>query len=244
MMLLFAVSSVQAQEGRKVLKGKVIANSSELGGIYIVNLKTDADTVTEDGGYFSIPAKEGDTLMFSAVQFNARKTVIKKEDLESSVYFVKMEVLTRQLDEVMISQYKNINAESLRIIPKGQKKYTPAERKLAAAGELHWYSPLLIPVGGMSVDGLLNSISGRTAMLKKELLVERKEILMKKITNQFDENYFTETLHIPKEYVPGFQFYLVENKELESAINAKNKTMAAFIMNRLAIEYLDLLQKK
>lgn len=243
--IFFAACSLHAQDAsRKVLKGKVVANSADLEGIYIVNLKSDLSTLTESGGYFSIPAKEGDTLMFSAVQFKALKVVVRKDDVESSVFFVKMEVLLRQLDEVTINEYKNINAVSLRILSKPAKKYTPAERKLRTAEELHWYSPLLIPVGGMSVDGLINSISGRTAMLKKELVVERKEFLFKKITDQFKEEYFTETLKIPAEYVKGFQYYLIENKEFETALNDKNITMATFIMNRLATEYLQLLKEK
>ena len=228
----------------KVLKGKVVADAADLEGIYIVNLKSDLSTLTEKGGYFSIPATEGDTLIFSSVQFKGEKVKIKKQDLEGDLFFVKMEILTRQLDEVTVKEYKNINAESLGIIPKGQKKYTPAERKLETAGEFHWYSPLLIPVGGMSVDGLLNSISGRTTMLKKELIVERKEFLLKKIKEQFEESYFTETLKIPADYVAGFEYYIVEDKELAIAINEKNKTKATFVLNKLALEYLTLMKEK
>lgn len=239
-----AFSTTMQAQTVKILKGKVVADANDLEGIYIVNLKTDASTLTEKGGYFSIPATEGDTLQFSSVQFKGVQQIVKKEDLTSELLFVKMEILTRQLDEVKVNEYKNINAVSLGIIPKGQKKYTPAERKLYTAGELHWYSPLLIPVGGMSVDGMINSISGRTAMLKKELIVERKEFFMKKIKDQFEENYFTETLKIPADYVDGFQFYLVENSELEMALNEKNKIKATFIMSKLAADYLELLKEK
>jgi len=243
--LLFVAFGVHAQaQNAKVLKGKVVANSSDLEGIYIVNIKSDLSTLTENGGYFTIPAKEGDTLMFSAVQFKGVKIALKKADFETDLFFVKMEVLLRQLDEVKINEYKNINAVSLGIISPNTKHYTPAERKLRTAEELHWYSPLLIPVGGMSVDGLINSISGRTAMLKKELVVERKEFLLKKITEQFKEEYFTETLKIPADYVNGFHYFLVENKEFATALKDKNKTMATFIMNKLATEYLQLLKEK
>jgi hypothetical protein len=54
-----------------------------------------------------------------------------------------------------------ITAESLGIIPYGQKKYTPAERKLYTA------------TSGGGIDGLLNTISGRKAMLKKKSLSKR-----------------------------------------------------------------------
>lgn len=242
---LFAFQSLFAQQGdRTVLKGKIVADSNELQGINIINLKADLSTATLNGGYFTIPVKVGDTLMFSAVQFKALKKVVRAADLDGALYFVKMEIMERQLDEVKINEYKNINAVSLGILSKPAKKYTPAERRLATAGELHWYSPLLIPVGGMSVDGMINSISGRTAMLKKELVVERKEFMLRKITDQFEEAYFIETLKIPREYVKGFQYYLTENPEFTSAMNDKNKTMATFIMNRLATEYIDLLVEK
>ena len=223
--VLFLVAfAVEAQgQTTKLLKGKVVANTNDLEGIYIVNLKTELSTLTEKGGYFFIPAVEGDTLLFSSVQFKGLKLALKKEDFNSDLFFVKMEILTRQLDEVKINEYKNINAVSLGIISPNTKHYTPAERKLRTAEELHWYSPLLIPVGGMSVDGMINSISGRTAMLKKELIIERKEFLMKKIKDQFEENYFTETLKIPTDYVEGFQYYLVESSALEKALNDKNK---------------------
>lgn len=243
--LLFIIFAVPSHgQTAKLLKGKVMANSNELEGIYIVNIKSDLSTLTQSGGYFSIPAKEGDTLMFSHVQFKGLKVMLKKIDFEAELFFVKMEILLRQLDEVKINEYKNINAVSLRIISPNIKRYTPAERKLRTAEELHWYSPLLIPVGGMSVDGLINSMSGRTAMLKKELVVERKEFLMKKIRDQFETNYFTETLKIPVDYIEGFQYYIVDDKELAKAINEKNKTKATFIMNRLVMEYLTLLKEK
>lgn len=227
------------------LNGKVTADYSDLESIYIINLKTEKATLTERGGYFSIDAKVGDTLMFSAVQFKAIKITLSKEDIEKELFFVKMEPLIRVLDEVRIDEYKNINAVSLGIISPNTKHYTPAERKLKAAGEEpHWYSPLLIPLGGMSVDGLLNSISGRTAMLKKELVVEKKETLMDKISDYYDEKYFTETLKIPPDYVKGFLFYIVEDQKFVEAVNSKNKTMATFVMNELAVNYIALIKEE
>ena len=125
-------------------------------------------------------------------------------------------------------------------MPANQKTYTPAERKLAAAEEFKWYSPLLIPLGGMSVDGLLNSISGRTSMLKKELVVERKEMLQMKTSDYFEKKYFIETLKIPEIYVDGFLFYIAENERFARAMKDKNKTMVSFILSELAVEYLKL----
>lgn len=243
-LFLVTISSGQGLSSSKRLNGKVTADYNDLEGIYIVNLKTERATLAERGGYFSITASVGDTLMFSAVQFKGLKVVLKESDFEKELLFVKLETLVRSLDEVRINEYKNINAVSLGIISPNTKHYTPAERKLRTAEELHWYSPLLIPLGGMSVDGMINSISGRTAMLKKELVVEKKETLMKKISDYYDEKYFTETLKIPQDYVKGFLFFIVEDQKFVEAVNSKNKTMATFIMNELAVNYIALIQEK
>lgn len=234
--IIFISFLTNAQESvSKKLKGKVIADSSDLESIYIVNLKTNNASLTERGGYFEISASVGDTIMFSSVQFKGVKIALKKEDFEKELLFVKMETLMRQLDEVKIMQYKGINAVSLGIVPKGIKVYTPAERKLYTA---------TTGSGLVSVDGILNMISGRTAMLKKEAVVEKKEQLIARIGYLFEDDYFTDKLKIPSDYVKGFQFYLVEDVKFAEALKEKNKIKAQFLMGELAIKYLELINHK
>lgn len=241
-LFLVTISSGQDLATSKRLNGKVTADYNDLEGIYIVNLTTERATLTERGGYFSITASVGDTLMFSAVQFKGLKVAIKESDFEKELLFVKLETLVRSLDEVRINEYKNINAVSLGIISPNTKHYTPAERKLytATGGGKNQYG-LNTKISG---DAILNAISGRTAMLKKEVEVEKKETLMEKISDYYDEKYFTETLKIPQDYVKGFLFYIVEDQKFVEAVNSKNKTMATFIMNELAVKYKELLLEK
>ena len=98
--------------------------------------------------------------------------------------------------------------------------------------------------GSIGLDPIINAITGRTAMLKKELEVEKKEMLLKKIEYQFDPEYFTNNLKIPQEYVKGFWYYAIEEPRLVNEINSKNKSMAKFIFAELATKYLELLTKK
>lgn len=223
-----------------IVSGKIVSESSLLEGIHVINLSKRNGAITDARGYFQIKAKVYDTLQFSAVNLKATRYVMKQSDYSNDLLLIKMESLITELEEVAIINYKNINAVALGIVPANQKTYTPAERKLAAAGDFKWYSPLLIPLGGMSVDGLINSISGRTAMLKKELVVERKELLQAKTSDYFERKYFIETLKIPDEFVDGFLFYIVENEKFVNAMKDKNKTMATFVLSELAVEYLKL----
>lgn len=230
--LFFSSISIWAQNPMaKIVKGKVVSSAMDLEGIYIVNLKTEVSTATENGGYFEIQAKIGDTLMFSAVQIKGKKVVLKENDFKDELFFVRLEGMINQLEEVKIIKYNNINAVALGIIPKGQKTYTPAERKLYTA-----------TTGGgiLPIDPILNWMSGRTAMLKKEIEVEKKEVLIGQIDNFFETSFFTDKLNIPKEYVKAFYYYIVEDRKFVNAMNDKNKTMATFVLGDLAVEYLKL----
>lgn len=239
-LLLFLIFCplVVLSQNDSIVNGKVVSESSLLEGIHVINLSKQNGAVTDSRGYFKIKAKVSDTLQFSAINLKATRYVLKESDFSNDLVLIKMESLITELKEIAIINYKNINAVALGIIPANQKSYTPAERKLAAAGDFKWYSPLLIPLGGMSVDGLINSISGRTTMLKKELVVERKEMLQAETLDYFERKYFVETLKIPDEYVDGFLFYIVEKEKFINAMKDKNKTMASFVLSELAVEYL------
>lgn len=225
----------------QVLTGKVVAIASDIEGINIKNLKSNYSTKTNKDGIFSITANVDDTLMFSAIQFKKRIIILKKEDFNTTLLLVKLENATLPLNEVKIIDYKNINAISLGITKKGQKKYTPAERKLyTATGGGNQFGTNT----AVSVDGILNAISGRTTMLKKELQVERKEYTMNKLNNWFDDSFYIERLKIPKEYVNGLKYYSIENEEFVQALNQKNYALTTFLMTNLSLEYLKTINSK
>lgn len=242
--LLFFLNTALGQTNAvsKNLNGKVTSSYSDLEGIYLINLKSKETTLTEHGGYFSIKASVGDTLVFSSVQFKAVKVAVKETDFNKELFFVKMDPIVRFLDEVRFNEYKNINAVSLGIISPFTKHYTPAERKLYTAngGGSNQFGLNTV----VSTDALINAISGRTAMLKKEVEVEKKETLMDKVEGWFERKYFVQTLKIPEDYVKGFEYYIVEDAKFAEAMKSKNKTMATFIMNDLAVKYNQLLKDK
>ncbi|WP_293894046.1 hypothetical protein [Flavobacterium sp.] len=225
-----------------LLKGKITSQIKELNDVNVSNLRSESVTTTDKNGNFSMFVKVGDSLKFSGLQVVTKKSIITENDIVKQLYVENLEAKVNALDEVEIKQYKDINAVSLGILQRPAKAYTPAERKLRAAEEFHWYSPLLIPLGGMSADGLINSISGRTAMLKKELAVEKKEKLLEKIEYLFKVEFFSENLKIPKDYLRGFWYYAIEDPKLVDALNTKNKIMARFIFSDLATKYLEILK--
>ncbi|WP_411377452.1 hypothetical protein ACLHWS_08560 [Flavobacterium psychrophilum] len=62
-------------------------------------------------------------------------------------------------------------------------------------------------------------------------------MLLDKLSVLFEENFYTETLKIPAEYIKGFQIYVIDDERLIASVKSKNKTMTTFLLGELAEKY-------
>lgn len=240
-MLVAGQAAWSQAEDRTVLNGRITANSADLEGVYVINAQTEVMAATNDLGAFSILAKPGDELVFSSIQFKENRVLLQPENFCDVTFSVRLNVIMHQLQEVVVKNYNGINAVALGIIPSGQKKYTEAERKLHTATDLDAHVGL---GGSVSVDPLLNFFSGRTAMLKKEVAVEKKEFFMKLLERMFSLDHFIDRLKIPAEYVKGFEYYAVENDKFTVILNSKNRTSTEFLLGELAVKYKEIIARE
>ena len=225
-----------------MINGKITSNTDNLEGVYVINAQTEAMAITDLGGAFSILAKEGDALVFSSIQFKETRVLLTAENFSDLNFTVKLNLVMHQLQEVIIKRYDNINAVALGIIPSGQKTYTEAERKLHTATALNATANAGSMAGGsISADPFLNFFSGRTAMLKKEVVVEKKEAFMKLLERMFSLEHFVDRLKIPLEYVKGFEYYAVDNDKFTVILDSKNKTSTEFLLAELAVKYKEII---
>ncbi len=208
------------QHNEKLLQGIIVAEDASVSGVDVVNLGNEKVTVTNAKGEFFILAKADDILVFSSMTLEMKRMLVDEDDLKSEMITITMTPKINELNEVIV---KKNAAEGISIIP-GQKQYTPAERKLYTAS-----SGLL--------DAPLNWLSGRTEMLKKEIIVERKERLLDKVGVLYEDKYYIQTLKIPEIYIDDFQRYLIEDKEFTAALKVKNRTMMLFLISKLAVNY-------
>lgn len=240
--MILSQTSWSQNEDRSIINGKIISNTNDLEGVYVVNAQTEAMVTTNADGSFSIMANAGDTLVFSSIQFKENKVLLTSENFSDLNFTVKLSLVMHQLQEVIIKTYDNINSVALGIVPSGQKKYTEAERKLHTATALNAAANAGSMAGGsISADPLLNFFSGRTAMLKKEVAVEKKETFMRLLENMFSLDHFVNRLKIPSEYVKGFEYYAVDNDKFTAILDSKNRTTTEFLLGELAVKYKEIL---
>lgn len=215
--------SIAQNNVEKIIIGTVVLDSTKLGGISVINCMNKKMTFTDKEGCFTIQAKAGDILNFSGIDYKYLKRYVYKQEYNSGSMVVDMIFNTVELEEVIINKNANITAENLGIIPSGQIKFTPQERKLYSNS------------GG--IMGLYSALSGERHFLKMNVEFEKKETLLKKLQYMFKDDYYTKTLKIPEELIKGFQYYCVEDSEFAKAITLKNKTMTQFLMTNLARIY-------
>jgi hypothetical protein len=220
-LLFFATVCTWSQNSNeKILHGKIVADSTSVFGIDVVNLGNEKVTVTNNKGEFSILAKADDILVFSSMTLEMKRMLVDEDDLKSETITITMTPKINELNEVIVKK----NAAEGTSIFYVKKHYTPAERKLYTA------------TSGI-LDAPLNWLSGRTEMLKKEIVVERKERMLNKIGVLYEDKYYIQSLKIPEIYIDDFQRYLIEDKEFAAALKVKNRTMMLFLISKLAVNY-------
>ena len=229
--LIVSILTTVCSYGQKTIYGVVKVENASAEGIHITNLVSEKATITNEKGEFWLEANEDDLLVFSAVHLNYWRKSISANDIKNGKIEVVMTAKVSELEEVVVTEYTKINAQDLGIINYKPVSYTPAERRLRTA------------TTGL-LDPLLNWISGRTKRLKKDIGIEQKEFMMIWLDDNFEDVVFTDTFKIPKEYVDGFKFYVVEDIDLAQAIQTKNKTRVTFLLGEIAQEFLNFLNNE
>lgn len=231
---LFFICSALQLFSQTYIKGRVIVKEQSSGNIHVMNLVSEKSTITNDKGEFFIEVNEDDLLVFSAVHLNYCRKSISLNDIKRGTVEIILTPKVNELEEVVLTEYTKINAKELGIINYTPKKLTPAERKLYTATS---------GAGILPLDPIINWITGRTKMLKKEIEVEKRERMMIWLDNNLEENFFAQTLKIPQDYVAGFKFYVVEDNAIAQSIQAKNVTRVAFLLGELAQDFLTYLKE-
>ena len=231
-----------AQE-RKPLLGRVVAGTDAVANVFVINKKAGTETKTDNKGNFTLDAKVGDVLTVYSNRTEVRDFIINPIAFTDSPYVMAVKITAYELDEVVINDV-GVTSESLGLVPKSQKRYTPAERRLKTASE---FKPDFflgyMPGIGIPTDAIINAISGRTKMLKKALTTERKEFAIDKINGLYTEQEIKDELQIPQEYVQGFIFYAAEDPGYVAALKAKNNHLAKLTIANLALKYIAIIKE-
>lgn len=223
---LFISVGIQAQD-RVAKNGRIIAKYFELNDIAIQNVTAKQTVYSEKGGYFKLPIAVNDTVMFSSENYKPIYIIINPEDLRSRFLYVSLEPNENTLEEMVIdgSISKNVYSN-------------------AKARKIGMYKRLHTATSGGPISKFVNFLSGRTKMLKKVIEMEQQSDMAEGMIHLMGEDYFTEKLKIPKEYIGNFGFYLLDDYDISQAIKRRNTYQLEFLLPLKAKIYLETLKEE
>ena len=209
---------LHAQNRRKIMHGKVVSDSLSVNKIHVINKTTEKGTLTDQYGDFAIPVKVGDTLVFSAVQFEIYRKVITTIDLQKIQVIISLKPRVNLLDEVVI---KPISVAQKLNLPNAAK-----EPKDKLDARLDGHSKASAPVvilttllgGAGGIDNLYYLFSGKRKkdrklkkLIKEDKIATLNADTLKKIRLHFKDDFFIYTLAIPAKEIDNFISYCVKD---------------------------------
>ncbi len=125
------------------LYGQAVNDSIKIENGIIFNINSKTGTVINSQGFFTVLAKVNDTLVFSSLAFKTKRIKLAQKDFSSSSLRVKLEILTKQLVEVVIYAKKSIHPIEAGNLQKyvdmqyfDDEKYSPKNRTMPSDGPL------------------------------------------------------------------------------------------------------------
>lgn len=106
MLFCFSLAGFSQNSNLRVLQGVLVCDSLKVERATITNATSNTYSISDDLGFFSIFAKEGDTLVISSVTFDTERVVLKASDFNQLIYTIHLSLNVNQLDEVKVGPYK------------------------------------------------------------------------------------------------------------------------------------------
>jgi len=233
--LFFFLVAMQPVFSQSVLNGKIISDGASLDSVLVVNNSTKKTAYSLRDGSFAIEACINDEIVLASPKMEGLQIKLNSNSFKMNPLIVAVKIKAFELDEVKIN---HITAKSLGIIGKNVKTYTPAERQLytATGGQKNLYGTNT----RISVDGILNGISGRTAMLEKIVEIEKYETNSQKMIYLLTEDFYLTTLRISKESLQGFLVYTSENLGIAKLVTDKNIAILKLRLVEMAFKFKEM----
>lgn len=199
---LFSVS-IYAQKP-ELIDGRVRMYDGKIMPVNIKNKRSGELTKADSRGYFMVDAAIGDTIHFSDKKLASVNYVIGSEDLKASRFNVLMTKKGQALEEIVIVR-KDFGDDFFEGV--NNKGMTPAERKYKKNNTL--FSSTSNYGMGISLDALVNMMSGQKKKDKQDILYEKLDMKVQKFYEDYTREELLEDMKVPEERIDAFLYYLV-----------------------------------
>lgn len=218
-LFLLAVMQLHAQTGdRVILRGKVIYKNTGVPGENVINVSAEKATITNDEGEFEIPAKPGDELVFSAVNYKIRTVTVTKEILQNKRLVVEVNEKVTALDEVVVTpedreKFMELKEEEFKKVDYNRDASTPVVNNALSQSER-----------GMQYG--VNFVSIFKALFRSGKKNEAPKNIIKPsnvLRQLYEDEFFVVDLKIPPDKINAFLYYCDDKLPAASLLKKENE---------------------
>lgn len=240
-LLLLLTNSIFAQ--RITITGELSDKLGKIVNAHIINTTSQKGTFSDQEGNFTLKVQLNDVLEITSVQHHTKEILITNLILKHTKVNFYLHLKDYLLNEVEVKKTDlsgTLTTDAARIKKSKQqevmenlgfdpfaKKLSPIDRKIHTAtdGGLFKY---YIFAATVSVDNIINSISGRTKRLKKEKKLIENNSKLKDIENTFNE-YINKDLKISKDDISRFVYFSHLDSGFDEAYNNGDIAIIKFL---------------
>ncbi|MEM9077907.1 MAG: hypothetical protein AAGC43_12755 [Bacteroidota bacterium] len=207
-----------AQDGRQLLRGKVLYRGSNVPNENVINATAETATITTDNGEFVIAVKERDQLVFTAVNYKLQVITVTPEILRNNRLVVEVTEKITELDEVVVS-------------PENQKKFLEVKNEdfKGFEYEIDRGTEVQNVAESQSVRGMqdgLNIPNIFKALFKSRNKEgeERAPLKVSEVLRQvYDDEFFVVDLKLPQDQIDAFLQYCDNKVPSQTLLRKENE---------------------
>ncbi|NER09285.1 CarboxypepD_reg-like domain-containing protein [Muriicola jejuensis] len=227
--LLFLSFGFSQNEDRRPLRGQVLYRNVPVPNENVINTTAERATITNDKGEFLINVREGDELVFTAVNYQIEILKITPEILQKNRLVVEVNEKVTELDEVTVS-------------PENQKKFLQLQNEefkeyvYETDATSEFRNIAMDPSGVQMRDGLnfRNIFKALFLSGNKDETAERAPLKVSEVLRQvYDDDFFVRDLQLTQDQIDAFLVYCDNNLPAQSLLRKDNEfQLIDFLVNQ------------
>lgn len=217
LIFFFGTASYAQDDDRVFLRGQVLYRGSNVANENVVNSTSGMATITNEDGRFMIRVKEGDQLVFTAVNYQLEIVKVTQEILDNKRLVVEVNEKVTELDEVVVS-------------PENQKKFLEMqneefkgfEYEIDRSTEVRNVAERQVGVS----DGLnfVNIFKALFQSRKNADGAQRSPLKVSDVLRQvYDDEFFVVDLQLPQDEIDAFLLYCDEKVPSQELLRKENE---------------------
>src|SRR5690606_31562463 len=226
-------------EDRQILRGKVLYRNVSVPNQNVINSTSGQATISNDNGEFAIAVKEGDQVVFTAINYQMMVVKISPEILANNRLVVEVREKVTELDEVVVSPEDQEGFLRVR-----NEDFKGFDYEIDRGSEVENIAESQV-VRGMR-DGI-NFVNIFKALFKRSEGegVEREPLKVSEVLRQvYDDQFFVVDLKLPQDKIDAFLLYCDDRLPSQALLRKENEfQLIDFLVNQ-SKTFLETLDKE